>query len=323
MNMDLKIKTMEKFARLFVLCGIIVCGYVDGFGKNVTFTASTAVVKGEGGSATVTLEDKKGAVQAATAYNASSVSATLSSGSLLFKANYTRATYSATPNDGYAFLCWYSDVQGETLTKYAQTYTTDYTQSSISPSALYAGFTHVFYFDVEAKLVGITGSEEGAVSASLDADEKPSKGIASLHQSINGTSLLQQEMKKTIYLKAEGNKNAAGKDLVFLGWYQIQGDVSTFLSRKQSCEYTYISNDYYHNNLNETTRKFEARFKDPDNKTIPVVVLNGAEAQEVTLKVDDEQKVIFANIDATLQNINVCTVRQLPLSVGWMIMQTM
>lgn len=307
---------MEKFARLFVLCGIIVCGYVDGFGKEVTFTASTAVVKGEGGSATVTLEDDgantdKNGPKSSTTSQSTSISVSFSSGSDgsfwgLWKKNpnSTWATYSATPNDGYAFLGWYSDVQGETLTKYAQTYTTDFTQSSISPSALYAGFTHVFYFDVEAKLVGITGSEEGAVSASLDADEKPSKGIASLHQSINGTSLLQQNMTYTIYLKAEGNKNAAGKDLVFLGWYQIQGDVSTFLSRKQSCEYTYISNDYYHNNLNETTRKFEARFKDPDNKTIPVVVLNGAEAQEVTLKVDDEQKVIFANIDATLQNIN-------------------
>lgn len=264
--------------------------------KKYTFSAQTAVVNGQGGSAKVMLETKNNALTSSWNNKGSkeTTGKTLTdklsdiAGGDLVGTGCGKVTFTATRDagSGYEFLGWYHDEDGTSRESESNPYTEECTSGKDTSWVLYAGFTHRFYFAVE---VGIdpAGTGTGLVSASFSGFAEPTSTISKAEKNSKGTVCNQSSMDCIVYLKATAGTNDDGASMIWQGWYLEDG---TLLSTEEKYAYSYSSMCYTQGG---EVKKIYARFKNPVKVNPSIIVGDVMDGGEVNLKVDDKPKLVL------------------------------
>lgn len=284
---------MRRFSKYFILCGIMAFGvWGETWAKKYTFSAQTAVVNGQGGSAKVKLATRDSRIGSylevgtkETRGNELTEIMSKEAGGL-GTTGCGKVTFKATPDHGYEFLGWYSDENGTSRTSENYSYTEECTSGKDSSWVLYAGFTHRFYFAVE---VGIdpAGTGTGLVSASFSGFAEPTSTISKAEKDSIGTVCNQSSMDCRVYLKATAGTNDDGASMIWQGWYLEDG---TLLSTEEKYAYSYSSMCYTQGG---EVKKIYARFKNPVKVNPSIIVGDVMDGGEVNLKVDDKPKLVL------------------------------
>lgn len=176
----------------------ILAGICNAWGKNVTFTAGTAVYGSVGGSAQVELYE--GSTQKASIMVTTNKLQTVScsSGSNGFfgigakDPNKTKAKYTATASAGYYFIGWFTDISCTgTPTQYANPYTTPETQLASGIGNLYARFEPYDFGDAIPSVVNIENAlvnhtYTGSIVVATSGATKPEHFMSPTISTISG-----------------------------------------------------------------------------------------------------------------------------------------
>lgn len=273
-----------------------------------TFSAQTAVVNGQGGSAKVMLETKNNTLTSSWNNKGSkeTTGKTLTdklsgiAGGDWVGTGCGKVTFKATYDAGYEFLGWYSDENGTSRASENNPYTEECTSGKDMSWVLYAGFTHRFYFAVE---VGIdpAGTGTGLVSASFSGFAEPTSTISKAEKDSKGTVCNQSSMDCIVYLKATAGTNDDGASMIWQGWYLEDG---TLLSTEAEFAYSYTSMCYTQGG---EVKKIYARFKNPAKVNPSITVGTVVDGGEVSLKVDDKPKLVL-KVDENHLSVSTSTI---------------
>lgn len=216
--------------------------------------------------------------------------------------------FAKTTNDDYKFLGW-SEVPsgatqydnndaGQSYKKYSVV-ASGTSNDAPNNKNVYAYFARKIYAKAAAG-IDSNGTGTGTVYVAWEETTSPAFAISSETTDYDefGSTATQESIKKDVYFYAKGDVNAAGKDMVFKGWYDENGNE---MPNKMSMPYKVEAQSFSGESASEVGLTLYARFNDPDKVAQPKIELEGQDgATDLTLKIDEEQVVSFVNVDETI-----------------------
>lgn len=225
--------------------------------------------------------------------------------------------FAKTTNDDYKFLGWSefpsgatqydNNDAGQSYKKYPVVASGTSTDDPHNKN-VYAYFARKIYAKAAAG-IDSNGTGTGTVYVAWEETTSPAFAISSETTDYDefGSTATQESIKKDVYFYAKGDVNAAGKDMVFKGWYDENGNE---MPNKMSMPYKVEAQSFSGESASEVGLTLYARFNDPDKVAQPKIELAGLDGvTELTLKIDEEQNVVFVSYDAaTLSTLNAPTI---------------